>query len=61
MFTEERMKKEERLSFGTDTMVSTKNGKFSTLRMLERFKIKDLTRTLEWNVTDHSISDQDSQ
>jgi antitoxin component of MazEF toxin-antitoxin module len=61
MSPEERMKKEERLSFGTDIMVSTKNGKSSILRMLKRFKIKDLTRTLEWNVTDHSISDPDSQ
>jgi hypothetical protein len=42
-------------------MVPIKNGKFSILRMLKRFKIKDLTRTLEWNVADHSISDPDSQ
>jgi hypothetical protein len=38
---EVRMKKEDKLLFGTDTMVSTKDGKLSMKRMLTRFKVKE--------------------
>jgi hypothetical protein len=42
MFTEVRMRKEEKSLFGTDTMVPTKDGKLSMKKMLQRFKMKDL-------------------
>jgi hypothetical protein len=42
MFTVVKMRKEEKLSFGTSTMVTIRNGKLSTKKMLKRFKTRDL-------------------
>jgi hypothetical protein len=42
MLTEVRMRKEDQLSFGTDTMVPTKDGKLSMKKMLQRSRMKDL-------------------
>jgi len=58
---EERMKKEERLSFGTDTMVPIRDGKSSILTKPRRNQPRDLTQTSACIVTDHSTSDQDFQ
>jgi hypothetical protein len=42
MFTVVKMRKEERLSFGTSIMETTRDGKLSMRKMLKRFKTRDL-------------------
>jgi hypothetical protein len=62
MFTEVKMKKEERSSSGENTMVTTRDGESSTpIQRVPRKLPQDSTKNGVSISTEHSISDQDSQ
>jgi hypothetical protein len=63
MFMEAKMKKEERLLFGTDTEVPTKDGESSTkeAKVLSRNQPQELIITLDSSEVEPSISDQECQ
>jgi hypothetical protein len=61
MFTEERMKKDIKLLYGTDTMVPTRDGRSYMSIRPHQFQRKDSIKTSDSTSTDHSILSQDYQ
>jgi hypothetical protein len=61
MLMDQKMKKEDQLSFGTDTMERTRDGKSFTLTKQSQFNPRDLTRNTDSTAQDHSTSSQDFQ
>jgi len=61
MYTEERMKKEERSLPGTSTREQTRDGRLFMLTRLLRLQLRDLTKTSDSMSIDHSTSCQDFQ
>ena len=57
----ERMKKEDKLSFGASIMELTRDGEYFILTKLKKFNPRDLTKTSDGTLTDHSTSNPDSQ
>ena len=57
----ERMLKDKQLSFGTDIMELTRDGKSSILTRPKRYQDQDLMKSSDSIEIDHSISDPDFQ
>jgi hypothetical protein len=55
----EEMKKVDKLSFGTNTMVQTRDGRLHTLMKPRRKLLKDLMKNSDSTSTDHSTLDQE--
>ena len=50
----ERMKKEDKLSCGASIMEPTRDGEFCILTKLKKFNPRDLTKSSDGTLTDHS-------
>jgi hypothetical protein len=61
MSIQAEMKKVERLSFGTSTVVLTKDGRLSTKMSTKRSKLRENLKNSDSTLIDHSISDLDTE
>jgi hypothetical protein len=59
MSVEAKMKKEEKSLSGRNMVVPTRDGRLSIKMKLKKFKKRDLMKTLDGIVTDHSTWFQD--